>query len=61
MRKIFCDCCKREIRNVEHIYSIEIKKGQDNEIILEEICSDCYDSVKRVLTNARLYRDLRGK
>ena len=32
--KIYCDCCKRKINDAEPKYSIEIKKGNDKEIIL---------------------------
>lgn len=56
MRRIYCDCCKREIRSVEQLFGIEIKKGQDKEIVLEDVCINCYEKIKQVIDNAELWR-----
>lgn len=58
MRKIYCDCCKREIRGTEQLFSIEIKKGQDLEILLEDMCDDCYENIRHVIDNAQLWIQL---
>ena len=53
MRRVYCDCCSRQILKTEQIYSMEIKKGQDEEIILEDMCVDCYEQVKHIVYNAQ--------
>ena len=55
MRKIYCDCCQREIKNVEQMFSMEIKKGQDKEIVFEDMCIDCYSSIRVVINNAQFW------
>ena len=51
MRKIYCDCCDREIRSAEQLFSMEISKCQDKEIIIEDMCIDCYERIKFVIKN----------
>lgn len=52
MRRIYCDCCKREIMDTEPIYNMEIKQGQDKEIVLEDMCIDCFQDIERIIDNA---------
>ena len=56
MRKIYCDCCGRTIGDVEQLFSMEISKGQDNEIILNDMCVDCYERIKCIIDNAKSWR-----
>lgn len=56
MRKVYCDCCSREIQSTEQIYSMEIKKGQDEEIILKDMCVDCYERIKYIVDNTKSWR-----
>lgn len=56
MKRIYCDCCKREISNLEPKYSIEIKRGNDDEHILEDVCQDCYESFRNIINNAERWR-----
>lgn len=56
MIKIYCDCCKREINDAEPKYSIEIKKGNDKEIILNDVCDDCFERFNIVIENAEKWR-----
>ena len=63
MRKIYCDCCKREIKNVEPMFKMEIFKGhietgRASEIILNDMCVDCYEKIKHIIDNAELWRTL---
>jgi hypothetical protein len=55
MRKIYCDCCKREILSVEQLFSMEIKKGQDMEIVLKDMCANCYERIMQVINNAEMW------
>ena len=52
MKRIYCDCCKREISNLEPIYSIEIKRGNDMEIVLNDVCIECYEHFTNIIDNA---------
>ena len=54
MRIIYCDCCRRKIRETEQLFSLEIRKRQDKEIVLNDMCSDCYKRIKDVIDNAEL-------
>lgn len=56
MRKVYCDCCKRKIANMEPLYSMEIKKGQDQEVVLEDMCADCYERIKCIIDRAESWR-----
>lgn len=56
MKTVYCDCCKRQITNFEPIYSIEIKRGNDDEHILEDVCQDCYERFRNVIDNAERWR-----
>lgn len=49
MRVVYCDCCKGKIGTYEKIYSLEIKRGNDNEFMLEDVCEDCFDKFKSFL------------
>lgn len=49
MRRIYCDCCSREIFETEQLFNLEINKGQDKEIILDDMCTDCYEEIKRTM------------
>lgn len=53
MRKVYCDCCGRAIQSVEQLFSMEIKKGQDEEIILNDMCVDCFNRIKYIVDNAK--------
>lgn len=55
MRKIYCDCCRREIRDTAPLFSMEIKRGQDKEIVIEDMCDDCYAKIKHVVDHAQLW------
>ena len=54
--KIYCDCCKRKINDAESRYSIEIKKGNDREIILNDVCDDCFERFNSIIENAEKLR-----
>lgn len=54
--KIYCDCCKRKINDVEPKYSIEIKKGNDKEIILNYVCDNCFGRFNSIIENAEKWR-----
>lgn len=61
MRKVYCDCCKREIKSKEPIFGMEIFKGyiecgRTSEIILNDMCVDCFEGIKRTIDNAELWR-----
>lgn len=56
MIKIYCDCCKRKINDAESRYSIEIKKGNDREIILNDVCDDCFERFNCIIENAEKWR-----
>lgn len=56
MRVIYCDCCKAKISETEQKYSVEIKKGNDKEHILDDVCEDCYDRIKSIIDNAAKWR-----
>ena len=49
MKVIYCDCCKRKIGEMEVKFSIEIKRGNDKEHILDDVCSDCYNRIKTIM------------
>lgn len=55
MRKIYCDCCRREVRGTEQLFSMEIKRGSDKEIVIEDMCDYCYEKVKNVVNNAQMW------
>lgn len=52
MRVAYCDCCKAKIGTYEKIYSLEIKQGNDKEIVLDDVCEDCFDRFKSIIDNA---------
>ena len=52
MKILYCDCCKRKIYETERKYSIEIKRGNDKEHILDDVCEDCYDRFRNIIDNA---------
>lgn len=56
MKRIYCDCCKRQIGDCEQHYSIEIKHGNDIEHILEDVCEDCYERFEGIIENAERWR-----
>ena len=56
VRKVYCDCCGRAIQSAEPLFSMEISRGQDKEIILEDMCIDCYERIKYIVDNARSWR-----
>lgn len=56
MRVAYCDCCKRKIGIYEKIYSLEIKRGNDSEFILDDVCEDCFDRFKGIINNAERWR-----
>ena len=56
MKKVYCDCCGRVLKSTEPSFSMEIKKGQDDEIILEDMCIDCYERIKYIVDNAKSWR-----
>lgn len=56
MKITYCDCCKREIYEEEQLFSMEIKKRQDKEIVLEDMCADCYERIKYIVDNADSWR-----
>lgn len=56
MKVLYCDCCKRKISDIEKVYSIEIKCGNDIEHILNDICEDCYSRIKGIIDNAEKWR-----
>ena len=59
MRKIFCDCCKREIGDVEPLFSMEITKGyQNKDIYVQDMCVDCYGRIKDIVDNAEHRRKI---
>lgn len=53
--KIKCDCCGRNINDFEQLFTIEISKGIDKEIVLNNVCVDCYDRFKHIINNAKLW------
>lgn len=59
MRRVYCDCCQREIRGGEQIFSAEIKRGHDEEIILNDMCVDCYTDIRRIvdMKNKKVLKD----
>ena len=57
MRKIFCDCCNREIKSTEALYSMEITKGLNKELSIFDMCRDCYNRIKQVVDNAMMSED----
>ena len=56
MMKLYCDCCKREIDTIEPNYSIEIKKYNTMEIILGDVCEDCFRRFTNIIENAEKWR-----
>lgn len=56
MRVAYCDCCKGKIGTYEKIYSLQIKHGNDDEFILEDVCEDCFDRFKGIIENAEKWR-----
>lgn len=56
MRKVYCDCCKREIQGQEQLFSMIISKWQDREIVLDDVCVDCYERIKHIVDNAEVWR-----
>lgn len=56
MTKTFCDCCKREIRSVEKRFSMIINSNCCKEMHVQDMCIDCYDQIKKVVTNAESWR-----
>jgi hypothetical protein len=56
MKKFICDCCKREIRSTEMKSSVEIKRGNDTEYRLDDICEDCFDRFRSIIENAEKWR-----
>lgn len=56
MKRIYCDCCKFEIPSFEPKYSIEIKRENDDEHILEDVCQDCYERFRNIINNAERWR-----
>ena len=56
MKRIHCDCCKRQINDCERHYSIEIKRGNDLEHELEDVCENCYERFNNIITNAEKWR-----
>ena len=56
MRKLFCDCCKREIRETEKLFSMKITSGFSQEICIEDMCIDCCDRIKQVIAKAECWR-----
>ena len=53
MRRIFCDCCEKEIFEMQNIYSMEIKRGNDLEIIVRDMCESCYQQIIWVVDHKR--------
>ena len=56
MKILYCDCCKRKISESEQKYSIEIKCGNDNEHILDDVCEDCCERFRNIIYNAEKWR-----
>ena len=56
MKKTYCDCCKREVLNTKQLFSVEIKRGQDKDISLEDVCIDCYETIKNVIEKLEYWR-----
>ena len=61
MRKTYCDCCKREVKDVEQLFGMVLTKGRiENgrtvEVILDDMCIDCYEQIKHMIDNAELWR-----
>ena len=56
MIKIYCDCCKRKINDVEPKYSIEIKKENDVEIMWDDVCDDCFERFNSIIENAEKWK-----
>lgn len=54
--KVKCDCCGRNISDFEPLFSIEISKGIDKEIVLNNVCVDCYDRFKYFIDNAKIWQ-----
>ena len=52
MKVLYCDCCKRKIRDCEQVYSIGIKHGTDKEFILDDVCDECYGKFRDIIENA---------
>lgn len=53
MRIIYCDCCCREIYEEEPLFSLEISvtKGHGEEMILKDMCANCYDKIENLVNN----------
>ena len=58
MRKVYCDCCKREIASMESLYSMEIKEGQDEKIVVQDMCADCYGRIECIVDRAESWRKM---
>ena len=56
MRKIYCDCCKGEIKSEEQFFSMEIRRMYNKEIVLNEMCENCYKAIKNIVDNAESWR-----
>lgn len=50
-----CECCKREISDVEQLFHMEISQGGSMEHILD-MCEDCYTQVLNIIDNAEQWR-----
>lgn len=56
MIKTFCDCCKREIRDIEKRFSMRIIAGCHQEMHIQDMCIDCYDRIKQIVDKAEYWR-----
>lgn len=61
MRKVYCDCCKREIQSVEQIFGMvltkgHIESGRTVEVVCDDMCVDCYERIMHIIDNAESWR-----
>ena len=49
MRVTLCDCCKRQIKDKEKIYSMKITSGNTLEMNIGDICTGCYNDIKQII------------
>lgn len=56
MKITLCDCCKRQLRDTEKIYSMKIISGGHLEMDVRDVCIDCYDRIKQVVDKAEFWR-----
>lgn len=58
MRKVFCDCCDKEIAETQTIYTIDIRYYTNVSDRFNDVCPDCYKRVIEVLRHKKHRKDI---